>query len=827
MPRVTPTGSGLGAGRARSTLVNPTVPQPNPISFDAIASNLKSVAMQMHQQTVQKDKLRSLTAEAEFRQKAETSLAELDPLASNYETQANTILSEVSQEAVSSAGIETAMEQERLSSVLKARSAGLMADAAENRRKALERESLRQREQAVNGTLAQIMQDPAGADVYLAEHRAAAERYNASISPEVQRELAMDFAEQAINAEAVGYAENGDLRAATRIVEQNAEVLGPDGILKIKRHIRSVEARQRQEYLRATASTLADIQIDLMDANSQEALDAIESRVEQAHRAGMFSGREGARVSMFQAIRRQREQNQSVGEARVLADLQLDILEADSPDELDALGTRLQEADSQGLFEGRQSTRVALTKLVGQRRSAIAEGRQEVELADLETAISDAGSLPELDALRKTVDAMQEQGQLGADRQDERVSFVKQINARRRALASETEDTVLALQNYNSGTGSDSQREADLAWGALKDQLVTDPDDTDRIVDAVAEFSMRSGFVPTPIQRVVTNAERVDDPALVAQAAQIHDRIRTFTQGASTGAGDRVKAVSSYVELMGVPYDQAASLVLRTAPDQRTIEQRREVLRSADSPLKELDTDDEVRLLFPSSQFIGGGLGEADIPGSVRREYEDAVSRGYELTGDMDVSKNMAARTIRERYGETFVGTDGRRRLSPNPPERHFPGASNLYLTTEQKSLIVNSEIDGALEAMGVAPADIVGPDGEELSSDTTRYSLEPDGRTQREVDAGGRPSYQVRVRNSLGILVPMYVRDENGSIKQFRYTAPSQAELRANPEHQRIMNELRTRAEAPRRRNEDARRTFGGGSPGLQGVYDRLQGEE
>jgi hypothetical protein len=74
---------------------------------------------------------------------------------------------------------------------------------------------------------------------------------------------------------------------------------------------------------------------------------------------------------------------------------------------------------------------------------------------------------------------------------------------------------------------------------------------------------------------------------------------------------------------------------------------------------------------------------------------------------------------------------------------------------------------------------------------------------------------------------VPMYVRTEDGAVQAFRYTVPTQDSLRANPEHQRIMDELRTEAEAPRRRNEEARRAFGGGSPGLNSLYDRMQGDE
>jgi hypothetical protein len=434
------------------------------------------------------------------------------------------------------------------------------------------------------------------------------------------------------------------------------------------------------------------------------------------------------------------------------------------------------------------------------------------QVTNLEIGIVDASSEAGLSGIRQRIESLNQEG-FFQGRQHKRAALIKQIEAKRGRLRTGQEELGVALAKFDSGTGNDTQKEADLVWGVYSDKLPEDASAADRIDHAV-NFASKSGYLPTEFKRLVENAERVtNQPDLLATAAQVYDRASAddaqIDMGLRNRENSRVRLTATYQDVMGTSYEDAANLVNENIPDAAKLKERREVF---DEEVDDLDFNNLIGDALDQGGFLGiGDLDAEDVSARARAEYERALRVNYEMSGDMEIATAAASRRFRERYGTTRVGDV--EQVTMHPPERFFPGAINSLLTPDQKATIITQDVEQSLQELGVTPGIVVGQEGvgterpglgQQLPSPSQEgeqklfavdesgvpaYRLVADDRTERALARGEPPSYEVRVRNDFGVLVPLRVDTDAGS-QIVRWDMPSRTEIENSETYRGIVEE-------------------------------------
>lgn len=658
--------AGAGAGNARSALVNFAVRGPRTNPLQELGASLESYADLAQENAVRADNLRSVEAEGTFQKRVTTGIQDLDPLAPDYRDQVERVYSESAEAVQADTEFTTRQVAEEFQLRLKEQSNKGSLLAIVNQREALAEDATRRYGEAADETLADIRQDPDGADDYLAAFAGKTQRLNDAIPPESRRKLAEAFGDDALVAQIEGLALAGRYDEAKEAADANQGDLTTEAFRGIKRRIREIENTARQDELAATAKTVADIEIRIDDETTVSGLDRLRREIDV-----------------------------------------------------------LQET---GLFEGRQGTRSSL---------------------------------------------------------------VKQINTARERLLKQDAEVGSALKKFDSGTGVDTQREADQVWGLYQGKIADN--DPQAVTQHVAEFTARSGFVPTAYKRLLENAERAESPETLASAAVLYRDISKKAPEVDYGlpaTGSRVRLTAAAIDLLGIAPQEASQLILDRIPDRATLDARRKQFE------EDFGVDFDARDTLQNEDLATTAWfsDDAVISEAAARDYEKMLRLHYDLSGDETLAKTAAARRFREVYGETRVG--GELRVAKHAPERFFPGATNTLLDVKEKSRVLDGDLKAHLDAYGIKPAIVVG--AEEATEDggvidasgIPPYALAADTQTERDLARGQRPTYEVRVRNAYGILVPQRVTLPDGSAKILRYRMPTLDELQATPEYQAIVSE-------------------------------------
>jgi len=312
-----------------------------------------------------------------------------------------------------------------------------------------------------------------------------------------------------------------------------------------------------------------------------------------------------------------------------------------------------------------------------------------------------------------------------------------------------------ALQNkLASGLGLDTQTEADKVWAQRASLLEDDASP----IDHVTQFAEDTGFIPTQAKRIIKNADRMANPDQLALSAQMYSSISKAAPGADTGAGDRVKMVSTLVEDAGMSYEDAATQVLSNMPDASVALSRKEELKD-----QEIDFDEELQDRLELEGFFGGSLTDPVMVGEMERKYKTL----YQMSGNQEMALSTAARQLTDKWGASNFRDGSAMRY---PPERYIPKSAG-NLNGEQFREIVDTEVKQGLEAAGIEG----------------NFRLEADLQdTRKSLAAGGKPIYRVMVENDFGALVPL--ADENGDI--VRYSLPGDKEVAESPLFQSLVAE-------------------------------------
>lgn len=355
------------------------------------------------------------------------------------------------------------------------------------------------------------------------------------------------------------------------------------------------------------------------------------------------------------------------------------------------------------------------------------------QIADLEIKIDRAPNTSSLDALERQVRSFDKMG-LFQGREQTKVRLMRQIQSGREKIQKDGADLTAGLTEYNAGLGISSKKRASAVWGSLVPNI--DTNDPEAVASAASNFAKRSGWVPPPIADRFQTAEHTDSPQLLAQATAMHDRIRAENpdaQGLKSG-GDRIALTSAYAELMKVPYDKAAEIVINRVPDQATVKARDEQFN--------VDFKSEVdpqtrRFNAPAMIEDELGVDAKYVTPEAARAYERRLRLMYRLTGNPDVAKKAAARTFQQEWGKTDVG--GNSRLVRTPPERYFPDASNTNLDAEQKTEILDAEVSRSLVQHGITPGIVTGSEKKAGASGAVPAELQAEAVATQNLGAATR----------------------------------------------------------------------------------------
>jgi len=425
----------------------------------------------------------------------------------------------------------------------------------------------------------------------------------------------------------------------------------------------------------------------------------------------------------------------------------------------------------------------------------------EAMVAQHRTAIDESPTVAALEEQRRQLDAQEAAG-LFQHQPQVYAQLRAAMETRRGQIVTASRDLVTGLNNYRNGVGLDDQKQADAVWASISGVLPQGAPLGARLA-LLSDFVNRGGRVPTEYRRVLENSDRVNDPALLASAAQLYDGLHKAGAPDAVFAdifkdGSRALLVSGLVADTGMLYDDAAALVNERVPDNATLAHRREQYK-ADFKVG-YDFAAELRKAIPGAKaFLGIGT-SAQVDPALAVDYERSVRAFYDVFGERRAALGAANRYFASRYGVTGTA-GGQERIVKYPAEQFFPGVYNKpdVLSDAQKRTILDGDVRRVMGAYGVVPATVVG-DGEDASG-TPDFDLHADPVTEAEIVNGLRPSYELRARNNMGQLVPIIVERDDGATVRLRYTMPDAARLTATPEYAAIIaqaNADAARAVAP-----------------------------
>ena len=399
-------------------------------------------------------------------------------------------------------------------------------------------------------------------------------------------------------------------------------------------------------------------------------------------------------------------------------------------------------------------------------------------VADIDIAVTDATTTGELDSIRTQIES--DPG-LWQGREERRASLIQELENKRKALIADGRDTVVALQHLASGTGVDSQKEANLAWRALAKQLPTDAP-PEQVAAFTASFAKRSGWLPDDQKRIIENAERVENADQLSAAAQMAARISDVAPGVDTGAGDRNTLTQAFHDV-GLEWGEAAQLVISKAPDAATSKARGDEF---DDEYKDQDWREwlQDQGVSPARGLFHPFTATAEIPEELAQEAERVTGMFYRLSGDFGAAEKAAAKHLTRTYGVSNVG--GAPRLQKYPPERYLPvgDASDETLRTN----VLDGLTRRAVEAFGAKVPAVEGG---------SSYNLVSDEQTRREIESGLRPSYEIRVRSKFGdVMVPVWVETKDGRRTKLRLSMPDATAANKLPEVEAARTAARQKAE-------------------------------
>ncbi len=263
-----------------------------------------------------------------------------------------------------------------------------------------------------------------------------------------------------------------------------------------------------------------------------------------------------------------------------------------------------------------------------------------------------------------------------------------------------------------------------------------------------AEMADANGIVPPTVQSFVRGALASGNDAQRQYAYDLVGRLDEAAPAALDRAftGPELAEANHYLKLTraGVSDEQAMQTIeANRSMDQATRDQR---MRDGAEAFEDVDVGNDF--FDPSILPFDQGVlpSHSPIADRIREDARVVFQDAYVRTGDADVAKDAARRTLAKTYGQSDVVRSGV--VMQYPPEAYYavPGFDNDWMKTQ------------LMEDVGaVVPG---------VSED--RIELVATSETAADVRAGRLPRYRVLVQDENGIYEP--VMSENGDVMDYRF---------------------------------------------------------
>lgn len=277
----------------------------------------------------QQDLTTSVENKGQFLREVDEAVARLDPAQDDFPDAVAQIYQDKTEQILAG----TTIVDENVRNVLERELTQLSTEgglrAIQLQRENAQTRALSAFEDARNQMLADIEADPDGAGVFEEAFTADFAKLGEVFSPSEREAIFDQTMDQATEARILGLAQAGRKEDADALLEKSAGMFTPEARRALERKVGTADARFRQDRARASARTIADLEIGVVTGSAGIA------EIEAADKDGLFRDNEGKRVQLIRtlAARDKSEREKAAGLADIFSKLQLGL--SVKPSELD------------------------------------------------------------------------------------------------------------------------------------------------------------------------------------------------------------------------------------------------------------------------------------------------------------------------------------------------------------------------------------------------------------------------------------------------------------------------------------------------------------
>ena len=260
---------------------------------------------------------------------------------------------------------------------------------------------------------------------------------------------------------------------------------------------------------------------------------------------------------------------------------------------------------------------------------------------------------------------------------------------------------------------------------AAQEEAAENPEDRDAIMsgalDDMVGIIVNTGKVPASVEQDITGGLRSQDPTTVLQSADMMARIQSARPQDSGMFSEQQYAVGRMMLDMvndGVDPKEAHKLVMQTtSAEGKSKSQDRRASYQAISGKKDgketVGSKALIKLIqkddaWDVKEFFGSNA--SNIPPEFKGSFDRTAQTYYELTGDIEVSRDLAFKQMKGTWGVSYMS--GKPNFVRRPPELMYaaPGMNAEENSKWMKEQAVLDMSDNSMVAEGLADRIIFTP---------------------------------------------------------------------------------------------------------------------
>lgn len=329
----------------------------------------------------------------------------------------------------------------------------------------------------------------------------------------------------------------------------------------------------------------------------------------------------------------------------------------------------------------------------------------------------------------------------------------------------------------------------DTMWPSVSTMLAS-PETRARGIQVITDFAGKTTVLPERVESQIRADLRSPDPARVASAAELTDRIASVNPRLLDGFDKKdvdLAVVANQNIRAGVDQKRAVDMAQTkvNAADDPEIERRKAWVASEagkDAIAKRVDGDlaDLSRGVF--GRVLNWNFNATELPDGLKAEYQNLAEQNYLRTGDADSARALAKQDIMKVWGRTEIGGD---RWMKYAPENFYKVGADDDGGWIKKQLIREVKEKHAF-------------DEKTFNADKQiRLAVTPEGARARDANGNPAPFYVVQIVDG-GVLKEL--RDaKTGTLVYWR------PDWKSSDEYNALVDKARKRSEELKQEGDDA----------------------